>query len=187
MVRVRLATAQRLQKEAYDRSAVERKFTLGDRVWLLVPAIKPGTSRKFARLWQGPFVIEQKLSDVVLRVCETVPPYRQQIVHVNRVKPCYTRPVRLTSVPEDDTPRPPRTPALTSLGTASGPATAPAAPQRYIPDDTDRLYADSDDDCGEFWTATEVAIARRPQRARRAPERLGDYVQYGDDVPEDMF
>ena len=73
----------------------------------------------------------------------TRPPHRHQIVHINRLKPCIVRPHRLTGNTEEPVSKclPPTPPRQLS---ASG--------RTYIPDATDRLYAEDEDELGmEQW------------------------------------
>ncbi|OWZ10132.1 reverse transcriptase [Phytophthora megakarya] len=83
------ACAEELQKKAKRiRSAVQTQkwkilsehpksgFEVGDSVWLYIPKVLPGLSRKSAHLWHGPFRIEQGTG------------YRvEPWVHISRLKP----------------------------------------------------------------------------------------------------
>ncbi|POM71380.1 Reverse transcriptase [Phytophthora palmivora] len=96
------ACAEDLQKKAKRRSG----FAAGDAVWVYIPKVQPGLSRKLAHMWHGPFRI-QEIHDnfrVKLRVENTgyrVNPW----VHVSRLKPRALFPKRPTveiEVNEDD-------------------------------------------------------------------------------------
>ncbi|POM57600.1 Hypothetical protein PHPALM_37864, partial [Phytophthora palmivora] len=84
--RVRSAKQTRKWKELSER--LRSGFAAGDAVWLYIPKVQPGLSRKLAHMWQGPFRI-QEIHDnfrVKLRVENTgyrVNPW----VHVSRLKP----------------------------------------------------------------------------------------------------
>ncbi|POM73630.1 Reverse transcriptase [Phytophthora palmivora] len=113
------ACAEDLQKKAKQvRSAKQTRkwkglserlksgFVAGDAVWLYIPKVQPGLSRKLAHMWHGPFRI-QEIHDnfrVKLRVENTgyrVNPW----VHVSRLKPRGLFPKRPTveiEVNEDD-------------------------------------------------------------------------------------
>ena len=54
-VRKRLAAAHQKQKRAYDSKNRGESFVVGDRVWLFVPAIRKGRTKKLASLWWGPY------------------------------------------------------------------------------------------------------------------------------------
>lgn len=75
---------QRKQKKLYDRKTKVREYTVGQRVYLYVPQIKPRRVKKLSKLWKGPYTIVNILSplNVVLRVRK-----RDIVVHVNRIKP----------------------------------------------------------------------------------------------------
>ena len=87
--RVRERTAQQLerQKELYNQRVHGNPFKAGDHVWVLLPQVPRGKSRKFYRPWSGPFVVVKKLSDVTYRVQEVNNRGRRMIVHFNRLKP----------------------------------------------------------------------------------------------------
>ena len=100
VVRERLVTVHRHQKALFDCSAVPISFTAGEHVWLLVPLMAPGLSSKFFSPWQGPFVVDTQLSDVLYRVTGLQHPFRTLVSNVNRLKPCHRRPADLSTVPE---------------------------------------------------------------------------------------
>jgi len=88
----------------YER--IKAGFEVGDAVWLYIPKVQTGLSRKLAHLWHGPFRIEKMHDDfrVKLKVEDTgyrVNPW----VHVSRLKPQALHPRRPTNqidVDEDD-------------------------------------------------------------------------------------
>ena len=41
---------------------------MGDRVWLFVPAMKKGKTKKLASLWRGPYTVVDKTSPVIYRI-----------------------------------------------------------------------------------------------------------------------
>ena len=108
--------SHRYQKDYYDRRTSNRKFKIGDRVWLLNTVIKPGESSKLHRPWTGPFTITAITGtshDIVLSSLPNSPPKR---VHFNRLKLCQSA-VPLTP-PLNDTPDPalqPRPPEVAPL------------------------------------------------------------------------
>ena len=55
--RQKLSISHQHQKEIYDASSQGSPFRIGDRVWLYVPAVKPGKNRKFSSLWRGPYTV----------------------------------------------------------------------------------------------------------------------------------
>ena len=163
VVRERLVTVHRHQKALFDRSAVPISFAAGDHVWLLVPHMAPGQSSKFFSPWQGPFVVDTQLSDVLYRVTGLQHPFRTLVTHVNRLKPCHRRPADLSTVPE----------------VPHAPPTAPptlSQPSTYVPDATDALYDADVADAGERWDVPDDPQFGRPQRHRRLPAHLADFV-----------
>ena len=63
-VRQRNREAHWKQKQVSDKRVVEETLHVGDRVWLFVPAVKSGTTKKLSSLWRGPYTILDKLSAV---------------------------------------------------------------------------------------------------------------------------
>jgi hypothetical protein len=51
-------------KQLYDRKAKIRTFKVNDLVYLYLPVIKPGLTKKFARKWAGPLKVTKKISDL---------------------------------------------------------------------------------------------------------------------------
>ncbi|KAL5009889.1 hypothetical protein ScPMuIL_012194, partial [Solemya velum] len=82
------------QKFQYDLITKEPDFKVGDKVWVAYPKGVNRQCKKFAKPWQGPFIVTRKVSSVVY----TVQPYsggrkrgRLQTVHVNRLKSIIVR------------------------------------------------------------------------------------------------
>jgi len=103
--RARSAEQTRKWKELSER--IKSGFEVGDAVWLYIPKVQTGLSRKLAHLWHGPFRIEEMHDDfrVKLKVEDTgyrVNPW----VHVSRLKPRALHPRRPSMKPmllvEDD-------------------------------------------------------------------------------------
>ena len=81
--------AHQRNKRFYDRKAKARHFEGNDLVYLYTPAMKAGLTRKFKKFWSGPYKVIRKISELNY---ETVSQdNRKQIVHINRLKKCYTR------------------------------------------------------------------------------------------------
>ena len=81
-VREHLGNVHRYQAHIRDRYAKALTFAAGDAVWLLVPTIPTGSPAKFARLWDGPYLVEEKLSAVTYPIKLSEPTARRLIVHV---------------------------------------------------------------------------------------------------------
>lgn len=74
--------AQTAQKQQYDRNSLLREFQPGDKVLLLLPT----TENKLLSKWQGPFVIERKITPVTYSVLQPLRAGGKQIYHVNHLK-----------------------------------------------------------------------------------------------------
>ncbi|KAK1940726.1 Retrovirus-related Pol polyprotein from transposon opus [Phytophthora citrophthora] len=114
-----LACAEDLQKKAKrDRSEEQTRkwnelserlksgFAVGDAVWLYIPKVQTGLSRKLAHMWHGPFRIDEMLDDFRVRLKVEDTGYRvNPWVHVSRLKPRALFPRRPTmelEIPDDD-------------------------------------------------------------------------------------
>ena len=67
-VRQHLQQAHQRQKQVADASSVGEAFQVGDRVWLYVPRVKQGQSKKFTSLWRGPYTVGCVTGYQVIRV-----------------------------------------------------------------------------------------------------------------------
>ncbi|KAL5460047.1 hypothetical protein EMCRGX_G033464 [Ephydatia muelleri] len=91
LVRQRLHKAHQRQKQLKDQAIAGDAFQVGDRVWLFVPAIKKGQTRKFSSLWRGPYTIIDKVGPVNYHV-QLIGGTQKRVVHRNRLKPCLSDP-----------------------------------------------------------------------------------------------
>jgi hypothetical protein len=91
---------QAKMKERYDERASEIPFQVGDSVWIYIPAVQPGLSRKLMKFWSGPYLLVEQTGPVNFRVrnLENNKLVKSPI-HVNRMKFAYERYVR----PSNDT------------------------------------------------------------------------------------
>ena len=93
--------AKKLKAIAEDKSR-GIPITVGDRVWVWVPKVKSGYSKKLAFRWIGPYRVEDITDDgvrVTLRIPAKTGIYPQ--VHYDRLKKCYDENDRPTTPPED--------------------------------------------------------------------------------------
>ena len=90
-VRKRLAASHQKQKSTYGRKNGGECFAVGDRVWLFVPAMKKGRTKKLASLWRGPYTILGKTSSVNYRI-QLIGGAGSLVVHRNHLKLCYGEP-----------------------------------------------------------------------------------------------
>ena len=100
---------QRRQKDQYNKKATERRFDIGDLVYMTEPVVPKGLSKKFRVRWRGPYRVVDQLGDCLY---ENLIPGEQksQRIHVNRLKLLYEKTpwdegVRPTDGPELPTPR----------------------------------------------------------------------------------
>ena len=83
--RVKLKLAAQKQARSYDRNTVLRSFEMGDWVWLHGSQRKRGVCPKFVFKWSGPYLVVNKLSDVVYRI-QLSSRSRPKVVHLDRLK-----------------------------------------------------------------------------------------------------
>jgi hypothetical protein len=90
---VRAITIENLQKNRNqmklqsDRSAFVKNFTIGDIVFVYTPQVKIHRSKKLTMLWTGPYLITQKVSEVLYRLRRLSDNKLLSVpVHVNRFK-----------------------------------------------------------------------------------------------------
>ncbi len=88
LARVHVKRAQKSQKAQYDRRTKVPKFSVGDRVFVLMPGAKSGKAYKFARPFHGPYrITAQYEAGVEVRPVDR--PQAQPIrVAFNRVRRC---------------------------------------------------------------------------------------------------
>ena len=71
-------------KRRYDMRIVASTFGSGDLVWLHNPQRKKGISPKLRRPWEGPYVVVERLNDVVYRI-QQGPRKKPKVVHRDRL------------------------------------------------------------------------------------------------------
>ena len=92
MARERLKTSQQLQKRMYDQKLTHTKYEVGDLVYRRDTANKKGQSPKLKPVWKGPYLVEEVLSPVLVRIGER---RKSKVVHHDRVILCRDRTVPL--------------------------------------------------------------------------------------------
>ena len=83
-----LLSAQRRQKKDYDLKVLERKYNVGDLVYLINSSSKVGQSNKLKPIWKGPYLVIKVISPVLFRIKGRK---REVVVHHDRFKPCMDR------------------------------------------------------------------------------------------------
>ena len=99
-VQYNIEETHKANKRRYDDKESGSRFSVGDLVWLYVPAIKQGITKKFSSLWQGPYTVIDKTSDVNYKI-QLVGTNKTFIVHRNRLKLCYGSPPLKRSLKPD--------------------------------------------------------------------------------------
>ena len=84
--RIKLRRSAQYQEYQYNLKANKRALSQGQPVWLHDPSRTRGVCPKLKAKWTGPFVITQKIDDLVYRV-QKHPRANPKVVHLNRLKP----------------------------------------------------------------------------------------------------
>ena len=84
-VRKNLVEAAEKQELTREKISVDKGLKVGDMVMLHSPQIKPGLSRKFAKLNKGVFRILEQVSPVNYRIGDIYQPTKTQVIHVDRI------------------------------------------------------------------------------------------------------
>lgn len=71
-------------KSWYDRRARRVHFEPGQKVWFYNPRREVGKAPKLQSPWEGPWIIEKKLSDVVFCIRKS-PRHKNKVVHIDRL------------------------------------------------------------------------------------------------------
>ena len=161
-VRHNIVETYKANKRRHDDKESGSRFSFRDLVWLYIPAIKQGKTKKFSSLQQGPYTMIDKTNDVNYKI-QLVGTNKTLIVHRNRLKLCYGSPPLKRSLKPDGAkpikerqsmqPPPPNGGALSNITFAKVVAKPPVIqPAGYT----------STDDIGQ---------TLRPQRNRRPPDQ----------------
>ena len=95
IIRGHQSQAHQRNKRRYDERISGGSFVVGDRVWLYVPAVKKGTSKKFSCLWRGPYTVIDKVNTYNYRI-QLIGTTHSLVVHRNRMKQCFGEPESTT-------------------------------------------------------------------------------------------
>ena len=82
--RANIQIASERMKEYYDTKADCVTFSRGDWVWLYNPTRKKGISPKLSRPWKGPYLVTEKVNDVIYRI-QLSSRSKPKVVHRNRL------------------------------------------------------------------------------------------------------
>lgn len=98
IVKHSLLRSQIKNRKYYSRTHTHIDFRVGDFVMVKKRPDEylPGTSSKLSGVFKGPFRITAKLSDQTVKICTLNLPYREDKVHIQKLRPIMPRPARLT-------------------------------------------------------------------------------------------
>ena len=174
----RLSDANARQKKAYDKRCHGVDFKVGDRVWLYVPAVKPGKTKKLSSLWRGPYTVLDRTSPVNYKI-QLIGGTACLIVHRNRLKPCYGEPshIRVTNAKpqtqEATLPDQPHNPAR-PRSYRDALMSTPSPPGGFTSSDPDSSELPSP--ISSDTPPADSLSHSRPIRNRQQPDRYGVYV-----------
>ena len=83
--REQLQSAMRRQKRHYDRFAAKHGFEVGEFVWVRDETRRKGRCPKLQLAYDGPYLIIDKISDVVFRIQRT-PRSKSKVIHFEKLK-----------------------------------------------------------------------------------------------------
>ena len=89
MAQDNIKSAQKKQKQQYDKRSVESMLRVGDRVMVYFPRVVQGKAWKFARPYNGPYtVISLTPTNAEVRLL-SCPEGDTIFVALDRIRPCY--------------------------------------------------------------------------------------------------
>ena len=86
LAREQLRSAAERQKFAYDHSVHSKNYEVGDLVWRNQKKNVPGKKSKIARHWTGPWIIMEKLNEVLFKIQHSKNS-KPVIIHGDNLKP----------------------------------------------------------------------------------------------------
>ena len=69
---------------------------VGDQVWLHVPVVKPGRTKKFTSQWRGPYTVMDRVNTSNYHIRLIGSPAKDSVVHHNQLKLCHGTPQEIT-------------------------------------------------------------------------------------------
>ena len=182
-VRIKLKSSHAQNKDRHDQAVAGDQLAVGDRVWLYIPAVKQGQTKKLSSLWRGPYTIIDRVGSVTYRI-QLIGTAKTLVVHRNRLKLCYGIPDR--SQQPNAPPQVMCSPSvdINDHGVSHRPVVqedrarvryGPSLPSddeegdRQLPTQSTVLQTATND-------PTQGTVTDRPQRNRRPPILYGDFV-----------
>ena len=83
--RKHIALSSNNMKRLYDRSKHFNSYNASDAVWFYNPLRTKGLNPKLQRPWQGPFLVTERINDVIYRIKRS-PRAKPKVVHHDRLK-----------------------------------------------------------------------------------------------------
>ena len=76
-------------KKHYDEKAYGPPHQIGDHIWILKGRFEQKKTPKLATPYKGPYIIQEKLSNISYKARNLTAPYETCLVHYNRTKRCH--------------------------------------------------------------------------------------------------
>ena len=174
-VRRKLKEVKQKSKSKYDEKVTGRNLTVGDRVWLYVPAVKQGRTRKLPSLWSGPYTVINRVGAVIYWI-QLIGSPKRLVVHRNRLKFCYGEP-QVKASNKQPTPAPRNRGSEAAYPSPTSPPATPASKPTYAEVIANQQETRSSG--GYTISSDELPIGTgRPQRNHRPPVRYEDYITH---------
>ncbi|KAK4295125.1 hypothetical protein Pmani_032308 [Petrolisthes manimaculis] len=154
-VRSNLQLVGQAMRQRYNQRVREARYAVGDRVWLYNPRRKRGLSPKLQSSWEGPYHVQEVMSDVTYRIRRGQ--NRSRVVHVDRLWRYFG-------------------PGHYSWGNGQGGETVESG------EDVEEEEETPDEEEVEMWENGAIQVGdspdpeQRPCRNRRRPGWLADFV-----------
>ena len=171
-IRQNLHAAHQRNKARHDAKSVSVPYHTGDQVWLYVPSIKSGTTKKLASLWRGPYTVIDRINSTNYRIQLISLPSKTLVVHHNRLKHCFGTPQCPPASPPSSTSTTRPLYSTVLVGHATFP------PGGYTSSDTPPTLPPQVSPPSSTSTTDTSTANPRPQRSRQPPARYADFLTY---------
>ncbi|KAK4309250.1 hypothetical protein Pmani_007956 [Petrolisthes manimaculis] len=164
-VRSNLQLVGQAMRQRYNQRVREARYAVGDRVWLYNPRRKRGLSPKLQSSWEGPYHVQEVMSDVTYRIRRGQ--NRSRVVHVDRLWRYFG-------------------PGHYSWGNGQGEETVESGEDEDL-EDVEEEEETPDEEEVEMWENGAIQVGdspdpeQRPCRNRRRPGWLADFVVEDED------
>ena len=86
-------------KARYDAKSLNTSYHVGDQIWLFVPSVKSGHTKKLTSLWYGPYTIIDRINSVNYKFQLISQPSKIVVVHQDHLTYCFGTPQSLPASP----------------------------------------------------------------------------------------